>query len=79
MIILISNIVKDILLQQIFSIVKDWRNGMKCLIIAAGMGSRFENKYYRTLLKSVLQMPLIESIILPAIEAEIKDFNVVTG
>jgi len=52
---------------------------MKCLIIAAGKGSRLWPKGKSKPLISVLGVPLIERVIRSAIQAKIDDFYVVTG
>ncbi len=52
---------------------------MKCLIIAAGKGSRLSQRYDSKPLIPVLGIPLIERVIHSAIEAGIEDFCVVTG
>ena len=52
---------------------------MKCLIIAAGRGSRLSNKGNSKPLVPLLGLPLIERTILTARECGINDFFVVTG
>ncbi len=52
---------------------------MKCLIIAAGQGSRLRLKGESKPLIPVLGVPLIERVIRSAIEAGADDFYVVTG
>ena len=52
---------------------------MKCLIIAAGRGSRLSNKGNSKPLVPLLGLPLIERTILTARECGIYDFYVVTG
>jgi len=52
---------------------------MKCLIIAAGKGSRLRQKYYSKPLVPVLGVPIIERVIRNAARAGISDFYVVTG
>ena len=52
---------------------------MKCLIIAAGKGSRLEQKYNCKPLIPVLGIPLIERVIRSAMEAGADEFYVVTG
>jgi len=52
---------------------------MKCLIIAAGEGSRLSNRGDSKPLVSLLEMPLIERVILTAKGAGLSDFYVVTG
>ncbi len=52
---------------------------MKCLIIAAGKGSRLRNKGNSKPLVPVLGVPIIERIIRAAMQAGIDDFCVVTG
>ena len=52
---------------------------MKCLIIAAGRGSRLSNKGNSKPLVPLLGLPLIESTILTTRESGINDFFVVTG
>lgn len=52
---------------------------MKCLIIAAGKGSRLSQRYDSKPLIPVLGIPLIERVIRSAIDAGIDDFCVVTG
>lgn len=52
---------------------------MKCLIIAAGRGSRLERKGASKPLVPVLGKPLIERVICSAVQAGIDDFYVVTG
>ncbi len=53
--------------------------GMKCLIIAAGKGSRLRQQGDSKPLVPVLGLPLIERVIRSAIEAGADDFYVVTG
>lgn len=52
---------------------------MKCLIIAAGKGSRLRDKGNSKPLVPVLGVPIIERIIRAAMQAGIDDFCVVTG
>ncbi len=52
---------------------------MKCLIIAAGEGSRLANRGGSKPLVPLLEMPLIERVILTAKGADLSDFYVVTG
>ncbi len=52
---------------------------MRCLIIAAGKGSRLWPKGKSKPLISVLGVPLIERVIRSAMQAEIDDFYVVSG
>ncbi len=52
---------------------------MKCLIIAAGEGSRLSNRGDSKPLIPLLEMPLIERVILTAKGAGLSDFYVVTG
>jgi len=52
---------------------------MKCLIIAAGMGTRFYQEYESKPLIPVLGKPLIERVICSVMEAGISDFCIVTG
>ena len=52
---------------------------MKCLIIAAGRGSRLSNKGNSKPLVPLLGLPLIERTILTARKSGINDFFVVTG
>ncbi len=52
---------------------------MKCLIIAAGKGSRLWPKGKSKPLISILGVPLIERVIRSAMQAEIDDFYVVGG
>ncbi len=52
---------------------------MKCLIIAAGRGSRLSNKGDSKPLVSLLGLTLIERIILTAKRSGITDFYIVTG
>lgn len=52
---------------------------MKCLIIAAGKGSRLSQNGVCKPLISLLGMPLIERTICSAIEAGVNEFYVVTG
>lgn len=52
---------------------------MKCLIIAAGKGSRLQQKGYSKPLVPVLGVPIIERVIRNAIKAGIHDFYVVIG
>jgi 1L-myo-inositol 1-phosphate cytidylyltransferase len=53
--------------------------GMKCLIIAAGKGSRLRQRGDSKPLVPILGLPLIERVIRNAIEAGADDFYVVTG
>jgi len=55
------------------------KNVMKCLLIAAGRGSRLSNKGKSKPLVPLLGLPLIERTILTARESGINDFFVVTG
>jgi len=52
---------------------------MKCLIIAAGEGSRLSNRGNSKPLVPLLELPLIERVILNANRAGISDFYIVTG
>lgn len=52
---------------------------MKCLIIAAGEGSRLSTRGDSKPLIPILELPLIERVILTAREAGLSDFYVVTG
>ncbi|MBW2252217.1 MAG: NTP transferase domain-containing protein, partial [Deltaproteobacteria bacterium] len=52
---------------------------MKCLIIAAGKGSRLRQQGDSKPLIPILGLPLIERVIHSAIEAGADDFYVVTG
>jgi len=52
---------------------------MKCLIIAAGRGSRLSGKGDSKPLIPLLGLPLIERVILTATNAGLTDFYVVTG
>ncbi len=52
---------------------------MKCLIIAAGEGSRLSNRGDSKPLIPLLEIPLIERVILTAKGAGLSDFYVVTG
>ena len=52
---------------------------MKCLILAAGKGSRLRNNGSSKPLIPVLGIPLIERVIRTALEAGVDDFYVVTG
>lgn len=52
---------------------------MKCLIIAAGEGSRLSNRGSSKPLVPLLEIPLIERVILTARGAGLSDFHVVTG
>jgi len=52
---------------------------MKCLIIAAGKGSRLRERGDSKPLIPILGLPLIERVIRTAIEAGVDDFYVVTG
>lgn len=52
---------------------------MKCLIIAAGEGSRLSNRGDSKPLIPLLELPLIERVILTAKGAGLSDFYVVTG
>jgi choline kinase len=54
-------------------------SGMKCLIIAAGKGSRLRQWGDSKPLVPVLGVPLIERAIRSAMEAGADDFYVVTG
>ena len=53
--------------------------GMKCLIIAAGKGSRLRQQGDSKPLIPILGLPLIERVIRTAMEAGADDFYVVTG
>jgi len=52
---------------------------MKCLIIAAGKGSRLKPRYSNKPLAPLLGVPLIERVIRTALSAGVDDFYVVTG
>ena len=52
---------------------------MKCLIIAAGEGTRLSNRGGSKPLVPLLELPLIERVILNAKGAGITDFHIVTG
>ena len=52
---------------------------MKCLIIAAGKGSRLRQRGESKPLTPLLGVPLIERVICSALEAGVDDFYVVTG
>lgn len=52
---------------------------MKCLIIAAGKGSRLSQKGESKPLIPILGMPLLERVIRMAFEAGINEFYVVIG
>ena len=52
---------------------------MKCLIIAAGKGSRLRHQGDSKPLITILGLPLIERVIRTAMEAGADDFFVVTG
>jgi len=52
---------------------------MKCLIIAAGQGTRLKKKGEVKPLVSLLGVPLIERVIRSAIEGGATEFYVVTG
>lgn len=52
---------------------------MKCLIIAAGKGSRLKQKGESKPLLPVLGIPLIERVIRTALETGVEEFYVVTG
>ncbi len=52
---------------------------MKCLIVAAGRGSRLSNKGNSKPLVPLLELPLIERTILTARKSGINDFFAVTG
>src|SRR3972149_6046393 len=52
---------------------------MKCLIIAAGKGSRLKQKGETKPLLPVLGIPLIERVIRTALETGVEEFYVVTG
>jgi len=52
---------------------------MKCLIIAAGEGSRLSQRGDSKPLVPLLELPLIERVILNANRAGISDFYIVTG
>lgn len=54
-------------------------NKHKCLIIAAGLGSRLSNMGESKPLTPLLDIPLIERVILSASEAGVEGFYVVTG
>jgi CDP-L-myo-inositol myo-inositolphosphotransferase len=53
--------------------------GMKCLIIAAGQGSRLRQQGDSKPLIPILGLPLIERVIRSAREADADDFYVITG
>jgi len=53
--------------------------GMKCLIIAAGKGSRLKQRGESKPLIPILGIPLIERVIRAALEAGIDEFCVITG
>ncbi len=52
---------------------------MKCLIIAAGKGSRLRQRGDSKPLVPILGLPMIERVIRSAMEAGADDFYVVTG
>ncbi|MBW2091076.1 MAG: NTP transferase domain-containing protein [Deltaproteobacteria bacterium] len=52
---------------------------MKCLIIAAGKGSRLRQKGHPKPLVPILGVPLLERVIRSALEAGCDDFYIVTG
>jgi choline kinase len=52
---------------------------MKCLILAAGKGSRLRNKVDCKPLLPVLGVPLIERVIRNAVQGGAEDFYIVTG
>ncbi len=52
---------------------------MKCLIIAAGKGSRLKQKGDSKPLLPVLGIPLIERVIRTALQTGVEEFYVVTG
>ena len=52
---------------------------MKCLIIAAGKGSRLANKGDSKPLLPLDGIPLIERVILSVMAAGVKNFYVITG
>ncbi|MCH8028440.1 MAG: NTP transferase domain-containing protein [Candidatus Dadabacteria bacterium] len=52
---------------------------IKCLIIAAGRGSRLQHRYDSKPLIPILGVPLIERVIRSAMEAGVHEFYVVTG
>jgi len=52
---------------------------MKCLIIAAGQGSRLKSKGKVKPLVPLLGVPLIERVIRSAIEGGADEFYVITG
>lgn len=52
---------------------------MKCLIIAAGLGSRLANRGDSKPLVELRGIPLIERVILTMMQSGIADFHVVTG
>jgi len=58
---------------------KQRAKGMKCLIIAAGKGSRLQHLSDSKPLTPILGVPLIERVIRSAIKAGANDFYVVTG
>ena len=52
---------------------------MKCLILAAGQGTRLKSKGEIKPLVSLLGVPLIERVIRSAMEAGVDEFVVITG
>ena len=52
---------------------------MKCLIIAAGRGSRLRSKGESKPLTPILGVPLIERVIHSTLEAGVAEFSIVTG
>ena len=52
---------------------------MKCLILAAGKGSRLRNRVDCKPLLSVLGVPLIERVIRNSMQGGADDFYIVTG
>ena len=52
---------------------------MKCLIIAAGKGSRLRQRGQSKPLTTLLGVPLIERVICSGLEAGVDEFYVVTG
>lgn len=52
---------------------------MKCVILAAGKGSRLHNIRYNKPSIPILGVPLIERVISSAVEAGVNDFYVITG
>ena len=54
-------------------------DSMKCVILAAGKGSRLHNLKYNKPSIPILGVPLIERVIYSAVEAGADDFYVITG